>query len=589
MHPCLQVYDILEHICSELASSDSLDALAKLARTCTIFLDPALNALWDTIPTLEPLVRCLPQDAWAIRNGRYHSVLTLTRPTTLQDWERCKFYTHRIRHFGNIQPEDSLPGKIKGSIPTDKMIYTVLKHISFPPVLNNENVGPPLLTLPHIRTCRLAPHASSPAPHFTPFLSHTLRTLVVYATYDPEGVLPSLLSSLVYGAPFLKKLSISGVPDFLSYGARRSFAGDKGGGSIGERGWEAFNAVMMGMLHGLKHLESLECPGVEISDDVVRYLATRPMIRMLNIMNAPEVILNALGHGYEQMAPRYGWKEEVRGCFSYVEDLTLNCNSVGGFDGASRLLGCIGNTARIQKLELIQWRSSVSPEREVSTFVQKLLDLATTTALPALPLHTTSIAKLKTLVIRQSEMIAPQNRHSQLPQPMTLQALSPLLSASFQALETLIIELSTQFTFDDADAERMALAWPNLTELQLGHSYSNHEWTSGNSSMTLRGLKSFARNCPRLRSLGVSFNANAQDLTEPEQGGSGREMKSGKLGYSLRVLNVSESVYEGEPEDVAKCLLDIFPALERMLGSSLHVSPGWQEKWAQVSKLAVES
>lgn len=72
MHPALQIYDIIECICQHLATTNSLDALAKLARTSSIFLDPALNALWHTIPSLEPLVRCLPDDAWAVKHTRYH-------------------------------------------------------------------------------------------------------------------------------------------------------------------------------------------------------------------------------------------------------------------------------------------------------------------------------------------------------------------------------------------------------------------------------------------------------------------------------------------------------------------------------------
>jgi hypothetical protein len=72
MHPALRIYDILECICQHLLSTDSLDTLAKLARTCSAFMDPALNALWHTIPSLEPLVRCLSDDVWAVRRTMYH-------------------------------------------------------------------------------------------------------------------------------------------------------------------------------------------------------------------------------------------------------------------------------------------------------------------------------------------------------------------------------------------------------------------------------------------------------------------------------------------------------------------------------------
>jgi hypothetical protein len=72
MHVCLSIPEILDIICNELAPSDDLDgvynhdlaSLAALARTSRTFSEPALNAIWCGLPTLVPLLRCMPSDLW---------------------------------------------------------------------------------------------------------------------------------------------------------------------------------------------------------------------------------------------------------------------------------------------------------------------------------------------------------------------------------------------------------------------------------------------------------------------------------------------------------------------------------------------
>jgi hypothetical protein len=72
MHVCLSIPEILAIICSKFAPSSDLTgehehdlaALAVLARTSRIFYDPALNALWNGLGTIFPLLRCMPSDLW---------------------------------------------------------------------------------------------------------------------------------------------------------------------------------------------------------------------------------------------------------------------------------------------------------------------------------------------------------------------------------------------------------------------------------------------------------------------------------------------------------------------------------------------
>jgi hypothetical protein len=69
MHHCLSILEILDLICDNLDGSMSvpgpsprLRTLANLARTCTLFSEPALDALWRTQTSLNPLFGVMAAD-----------------------------------------------------------------------------------------------------------------------------------------------------------------------------------------------------------------------------------------------------------------------------------------------------------------------------------------------------------------------------------------------------------------------------------------------------------------------------------------------------------------------------------------------
>lgn len=87
MHRALYVEEILRQIFAYflpqpvLSLSESLgehfsrrDVIA-LARTCETFKEPALDILWEELPNLTPLVRCLPEassvNSVGVRSFRY--------------------------------------------------------------------------------------------------------------------------------------------------------------------------------------------------------------------------------------------------------------------------------------------------------------------------------------------------------------------------------------------------------------------------------------------------------------------------------------------------------------------------------------
>ena len=67
MHRCFQVLEILSHIFNiVLQSTGGRKSLAALAITCLAFQDLALDVLWRRLLRIDPLVRCLPSDAWGV-------------------------------------------------------------------------------------------------------------------------------------------------------------------------------------------------------------------------------------------------------------------------------------------------------------------------------------------------------------------------------------------------------------------------------------------------------------------------------------------------------------------------------------------
>jgi hypothetical protein len=149
----------------------------------------------------------------------------------------------------------------------------------------------------------------------------------------------------------------------------------------------------------------------------------------------------------------------------------------------------------------------------------------------------------------------------------------------------------------------MANAWPKLQELQLGFPGSGWNRMGGReeSRLTLEGLRAFARRCKELKSLGVCFDMTTahcekrnedDDKAEEIVRGSGTVHHDGgdvvQYCDSLEVLDVGDSVYYGEPIQIARSLLEIFPKLRGVSGPDIATSVEWQRKWTSVTWLIRE-
>lgn len=342
----------------------------------------------------------------------------------------------------------------------------------------------------------------------------------------------------------------------------------------------------MQALYGLKHLESLVCLCVHLPKNAVRYLATETKIRVLHIKNSAEHVLDALS------------AEDT--CFPYLEDLRLECSSNGGLVQCSQLLERVDNIQNLRSIEI--WRDESSPTAsELSDFIQSLHDLITRST-SSIQVHRQSLsnARFEKICIQQN----PSSRRVQPPTggyTITLDTLQPLLS--FTRLAHVHITTDNQYAFSDSDACKMANAWPELQQLQLG--FPGSGWTRDDemggrqeSRLTLEGLRAFARRCKELKCLGVRFDITASRCTRRNDDVNGAEEVQGKAVHgdgdgiqycdSLEVLDVGASLYHGEPLQIAQSLLEIFPNLLGVSGPDAAISMEWQRKWMSVTHLIRE-
>ncbi|RDB24962.1 hypothetical protein Hypma_007445 [Hypsizygus marmoreus] len=95
IHKRFFIPDIAYLLC-ELVNSDAdirLRTLARLARTCRIFRDPALNFLWSEQDGLVHLIKCFPSDLWTVSGSTY----LILRAITVADWPNFLGYSQRIK------------------------------------------------------------------------------------------------------------------------------------------------------------------------------------------------------------------------------------------------------------------------------------------------------------------------------------------------------------------------------------------------------------------------------------------------------------------------------------------------------------
>ncbi|KAG2111190.1 uncharacterized protein F5147DRAFT_686696 [Suillus discolor] len=100
MHQALRLTEIIDQI----SWHTDRDSLPHLALTCRTFEGPALDALWRNLPSLEPLINCIPTHLWG---HSFQGELILLRPIDTTTWATFREYAFRVHSI--TQSEDPSP------------------------------------------------------------------------------------------------------------------------------------------------------------------------------------------------------------------------------------------------------------------------------------------------------------------------------------------------------------------------------------------------------------------------------------------------------------------------------------------------
>ncbi|KAJ7511577.1 hypothetical protein B0H11DRAFT_1788829 [Mycena galericulata] len=203
MHRTLAIPEVVSLVFEEVASPPpglpspadrpyGAVGLARLARTCRAFSDPALDLLWKSQYTIIPLLRCFPPHLWEITGSGTPDdpkIFRFRSSIKHSDCARVLSYSFRIR-------EITLGHDLTG-LPKD-LPLPVLE------VLNVLGVG---CLLPNVQHLGWSPNDPTVFPSITLFLGSALSS--VHLTVLPTLPHLSLLSHLAAKFPTLQKVSIS--------------------------------------------------------------------------------------------------------------------------------------------------------------------------------------------------------------------------------------------------------------------------------------------------------------------------------------------------------------------------------------------
>ncbi|GJE97634.1 hypothetical protein PsYK624_138550 [Phanerochaete sordida] len=229
MHRALQINEVLTMILrsyGDCCQQRTMSAI--LAATCRTFSEPASDVLWEALPRLEPLLRCIPDEEFA-------------RPAPSQGWRRFLKHAARVKSLV-IDGVDA--DEVNERLPT-LLTLRSRSEVGILPNLRKLAVRHSFLGLEP---------AEEPSPHdlhFFLFLGHKLES-VRLQTCDEDSF--HLVYQLAISCPRLRYLD---VPQFPKGAAR--------------------------IIRCFSALEELDCDEPPIDVDVLEGLAYLPSLRRLSV------------------------------------------------------------------------------------------------------------------------------------------------------------------------------------------------------------------------------------------------------------------------------------------------------------------
>jgi hypothetical protein len=249
------------------------------------------------------------------------------------------------------------------------------------------------------------------------------------------------------------------------------------------------------LLCGLKHLKTFSSPCISLTNAAFEHLASLPDLIILELGIQNEDLFMPISPGPPAFAA-------LREMTVWALHLTKTINVI--------------NCMRSAPLEVVIFHIETSPPASLIHHVFLKL------------LETCSSASLARIYGFQDDFNAEQNEGDT---NLDVHAFRPLLS--FSNLQYVWINACVSFeNVDNALIKDMALAWPQLRQLDLG---SMSCWGAP-SKVTLEGLVPFCNNCPDLQVLGIAFNVSVPIIytaVDPlRKGASNEQMHTLQVGHS---------------------------------------------------------
>ncbi|KAG0702540.1 hypothetical protein DFH29DRAFT_495018 [Suillus ampliporus] len=213
MHRALLVNDIVHTILQNITSSPT--DMINFASTCSALSSPALDMLWCKQSTLGPLIMCLPQDTWEVRND---GCIHLTREPLPTEWERVRLNASRIhklmenprstRYKDSPKPHSHVLHKLFALFPPT-LLFPNLHKLDFEVVSDRPEFSPDFALLRQFRLPRLEVLAFR-LPSGIPV--HEIEQLVDTIQAQASGLRQLVISASHVGAPFQIDLPFNKMP-----------------------------------------------------------------------------------------------------------------------------------------------------------------------------------------------------------------------------------------------------------------------------------------------------------------------------------------------------------------------------------------
>ncbi|KAM5542204.1 hypothetical protein V8D89_004077 [Ganoderma adspersum] len=224
-----------------------LRTLPSLARASRFFLEPALDALWDTLPDYGILVYLLPRDAWAVdvidELGRpLFQYVSIVRPLTEDELKRVQYYAPRVKRIQELCP--LFPNHLRGYVTYESSVLEAFAS----------HCPPEKPLFPNLRTLDVSPSVGQ----FDLYYRLSLRMAKDVPLADYQQMLMKLQES----APHLRHLKLYvDVPPYSP----------------------TIISAMSSALRSFKHLVSARTGSLPITQEALHHLAELPYLEAIDI------------------------------------------------------------------------------------------------------------------------------------------------------------------------------------------------------------------------------------------------------------------------------------------------------------------